>query len=187
MKLRLRLRKISEFGQRRPLLFNFFTLQKGGTCSWSAGDSGEAKITIFNVLLCICMVPEIFTSGEDLTLRGETFTGEGQVQIRMVESGKRLQGIFVWRKIYCGCGCDSVPQPNPPSQTCELRPTLPRTHEKRPPDCSDGLVSIAISPKDRGSCGKRFRFPQGTQMLQIPAGNRKRSNLAAAPKDRGNA
>lgn len=81
MKLRLRLRKISEFGQRRPLLFNFFTLQTGGTCSWSAGDSGEAKITIFNVLLCICMVPEIFTSGEDLTLRGETFTGEGQVQI----------------------------------------------------------------------------------------------------------
>lgn len=79
MKLRLGLRKISEFGQRRPLLFNFFTLKKGGTCSWSAGDSGEAKITIFNVLLCICMVPEIFTSGEDLTLRGETFTGEGQV------------------------------------------------------------------------------------------------------------
>ena len=156
MKLRLRLRKISEFDQRRPLLFNFFTLKKGGTCSWSAGDSGEAKITIFNVLLCICMVPEIFTSGEDLTLRGETFTGEGQVQIGWWSQENGFKGLFVWRKIYCGCGCDSVPQPNPPnppnpptppnppSQTCEPRRPR-RTHEKRPPDCSDGLVSIEMN------------------------------------------
>ena len=119
------------------------------------------------------MVPEIFTSGEDLTLRGETFTGEGQVQIGWWSQENGFKGLFVWRKIYCGCGCDSVPQPtpptpqNPPSQTCELRPTLPQTHEKRPPDCSDGLVSITISPKDRGSCGKRFRFPQGTLSRSI--------------------
>ncbi|MDY3239177.1 MAG: hypothetical protein SOW80_03540, partial [Anaerovoracaceae bacterium] len=125
MKLRLRLRKISEFGQRRPLLFNFFTLKKGGTCSWSAGDSGEAKKTIFNVLLCICMVPEIFTSGEDLPLRSETFTGEGQVQIGWWSQENGFKGLFVWRKIYCGCGCDSVPQPTQPTQPTQPNPPNP--------------------------------------------------------------